>query len=370
MDNAHNKSADVERETVLFMSVIIIAYRRKQFLLQAVKSVLEQDYGREHFEVIVVKAFLDNEIDEFLSEHGVMSIYSDTESYGKSISEGLLKCKGDIVLLLDDDDMFRKDKLSMINKVFRENLNLTVAINSFKPIGDQERVNASIENFHKAERMLINKIGLVIWDFNSYDKRLMSKVGIFFNSSRISFRKELIPYLNGLIERISFMCDSVPAAIAMVNRMSIASVPDELTLYRIHNENASIFLGNEKQRLVRSHTKNMTDALTLSDFFSSLHSGISTDFLLLHRVEQLKVSVLKGDDRAIVSSAFSLFSILISNLKFNIRAFDKYYTSAFYSDRRTSAMHVIVNLLFVPVLIIFPKFFPKLGEKIRLMFPF
>ena len=51
-----------------FISVIVTAYNRKEFLLQAVSSALRQTLPREYYEVIVVKNFEDEEIDRQLGD--------------------------------------------------------------------------------------------------------------------------------------------------------------------------------------------------------------------------------------------------------------------------------------------------------------
>ena len=66
-------------------SVVIIAYKRKEFLINAVNSVLNQRYPREMIEIIVVKSFEDNEIDSILLKEQVRCVYTHEKSIGKKI---------------------------------------------------------------------------------------------------------------------------------------------------------------------------------------------------------------------------------------------------------------------------------------------
>ncbi|EQD28177.1 cell wall biosynthesis glycosyltransferase, partial [mine drainage metagenome] len=47
------------------ISVIITAYQRKNYLLDALNSAVNQTLDRKYYEIIVVKNFSDSEIDAF-----------------------------------------------------------------------------------------------------------------------------------------------------------------------------------------------------------------------------------------------------------------------------------------------------------------
>ena len=61
-----------------YISVIITAYKRKEFILGAVNSVINQSLEKSKYEIIVVKNYLDNTIDKFLNEHNIIDIYTST----------------------------------------------------------------------------------------------------------------------------------------------------------------------------------------------------------------------------------------------------------------------------------------------------
>ena len=60
--------------TTLF-SIIICAQDRRKYLMSAIRSVLNQSIPRENFEVIIVKNFVDEEIDAFAQGHGVSLLH-------------------------------------------------------------------------------------------------------------------------------------------------------------------------------------------------------------------------------------------------------------------------------------------------------
>ncbi|ACP54591.1 glycosyltransferase family 2 protein [Saccharolobus islandicus] len=57
-----------------YISVIITAYNRKQFLLDAIKSALNQTLNRTEYEILVAKNFKDDNIDNYLYKNGMKNI--------------------------------------------------------------------------------------------------------------------------------------------------------------------------------------------------------------------------------------------------------------------------------------------------------
>ncbi|MEM3811936.1 MAG: glycosyltransferase [Thermoplasmata archaeon] len=57
-----------------YISVIITAYNRKEYLLDAIKSVINQTLNRGFYEIIVVKNFHDKDIDNYITENKVKEI--------------------------------------------------------------------------------------------------------------------------------------------------------------------------------------------------------------------------------------------------------------------------------------------------------
>ena len=59
-----------------FISVIILAYTRKDFLFDAIKSAINQTLNRNLYEIIVIKNFQDETIDDFIRDNGITSVLS------------------------------------------------------------------------------------------------------------------------------------------------------------------------------------------------------------------------------------------------------------------------------------------------------
>jgi len=69
-----------------FISVVITAHDRKEYLKQAVDSALNQTLSRDNYEVIVTKNF-DTIYDEGWKKQGVKVIRFDERGLGKRVAQ-------------------------------------------------------------------------------------------------------------------------------------------------------------------------------------------------------------------------------------------------------------------------------------------
>ena len=74
-----------------YISVVITAYDRKVFLLNAIKSVLSQTLDKTYYEIIVIKNFKDDNIDDFIKKNKVIGIISNEESLSGKLVEAFNK---------------------------------------------------------------------------------------------------------------------------------------------------------------------------------------------------------------------------------------------------------------------------------------
>ena len=89
---------------MLKFTVIITAYNRKEYLMEAVISALNQTLQKEHFEIFVIKNFVNEEIDLFLNKHLIRNFYDPSPYWNVSLSNVLANATGDVICFLDDDD--------------------------------------------------------------------------------------------------------------------------------------------------------------------------------------------------------------------------------------------------------------------------
>lgn len=186
------------------ITVILVAHKRKEFILEAAKSVLDQTIDKSLFELVVVKNLRDPDIDQFLLNHGIKNINSDIEGLGGKLSEALAFANGSIISFLEDDDLFLPGKLDHVLNVFSN--------------------NPSTVFYHNAA-LFINRAG----------KELMTKRSDpGFNISCMSLRKESI--YNSCMGKVTNSLDLFLFCNGMDAGKTRTIYDDSiLTLYRIHD---------------------------------------------------------------------------------------------------------------------------------------
>ena len=100
------------------LSVLVMAYKRKEFTMEALQSALDQTIPRSDYEIACVVGFLDDQISAFLDRNNIKEIFCDGRM-GQTITTGIAACSSDIVVFLEDDDKFRRDKLERVMHAFK-----------------------------------------------------------------------------------------------------------------------------------------------------------------------------------------------------------------------------------------------------------
>ena len=101
------------------ISVILVAHTRRKFIYKAIESLLAQTISMDYFEVIVVKNFLDNEIDDKIKASGFVNMLSNRNDLSGKLLEGFKKSTGHIITVLEDDDYYSPKRLGKILSIFK-----------------------------------------------------------------------------------------------------------------------------------------------------------------------------------------------------------------------------------------------------------
>ena len=192
------------------ISVILTAYNRKEFLDEALDSLQNQTIN--NFEVILISNFEYNFKNyKFKINHIVME-----GNMGSYLYRGIEESAGDIILFMDDDDLFLENKLKYLENKFADN-----------------------------EIIYIHNKPIFV-DTNGKTKYKKRFVPPDFNMSCISIRKKIIiPYLNYLKDLYAGP-DTFFYALSLCSNGRILKDDEYLTYYRYHNINTSSITGNEK----------------------------------------------------------------------------------------------------------------------------
>ncbi len=218
------------------ISVIVTAYNRKDFLLQALNSISKQTLKRGFFEVIVIKNFKDKIIDNYIKRKGFKSITTKKEiSLGEMLYSAIKKSRGDIICFLDDDDIFYKNRLKHIKEIFEKNKDINYYHNQISFIDSDGKDIIGFKNIKRFN----NPIKLSWYDY----RVILYNIG--FNSSSIAIKRDSIRIKR--IKHIKANPDGFLLFSALSNKKFVFADSEVLTKYRIHSSNTSLKINKERQ---------------------------------------------------------------------------------------------------------------------------
>lgn len=211
-----------------YISIIITAYNRKEFLTDAIESALMQSLNKEYYEIIVIKNFKDNQIDEFIVTNNIKSIIMEG-TIGEYLYTGIKEAKGDIISFLDDDDYYDTTRLEIVMNVFQKNLDVVYYHNN------QVFINEKNEYINKNKIVVKGKIdsSRVILDWFKIDYLLL-------NSSSICIRKDFYMRYLSILRGLKAHPDDFMLFCAVNELEKIFIDPNFLTFYRLHNSTSNI----------------------------------------------------------------------------------------------------------------------------------
>ena len=196
----------------IFASIIITAYNRKNFLLDAIKSAINQTLAKNQYEIIVIKNFNDEIIDDFINQNHIKNIFMDG-IIGEFLYKGVEESNGNIICFLDDDDLFLATKLEYVYNLFKNNEKLVYYHN--------------LSKFIDENNVFMNKT-----DYN-----------ISFNLSSISVKKDIINL--DVLRNLFIIQDTFMYYSALEYDGVTIADKKILTYYRFHNSVSNYIEYNE-----------------------------------------------------------------------------------------------------------------------------
>lgn len=297
-----------------YISVIIIAHDRKEFILSAVESVLRQTVNRQKYEIIVVKNFNDSKIDQYLLNMKIKNIFTDSKNLGAKCSIGVENAKGTIVSFLEDDDLYLDNKLNRVIMKFKDGRiayyhNLHQAIKqdgSFLKITDFK--------IPKTEHLL----GLNGITYTNMGRIL--REGGFFNLSCISVRRDIItPYLKDLKE-LSIAVDNFMFYVSLSSGGVLYLDNMILTKYLIHSSNDSINLETNREYALSKAISFLQRDIVGYEKIQALTNDCFIKEVIACRMWAPKINLYLLDDSYKKPSKSDFFQAMKYSLRFRYKA--------------------------------------------------
>ena len=260
------------------VSVLITNYNYENFIGQAIDSVLKQTYQK--FEVIICDdGSTDNSIKTiecFLElDNRIRLVTKQNGGQASALNAAFSASKGDIICILDADDLFHHEKLISVVNTFK-NTNCGVVLHYLK---------------------VVDREGNVIWHNTGEAKKGWMAKEILSGTqsslqfgSAISLRREVAERCFPLPEIFKSDADRVLGTRALLIS-ELETIPIDLATFRIHGSNITSYsmlkLGDELQNTLSRIKKVCDDYL---DFFENNY-GIKLSSETRHYIYTKSISV-------------------------------------------------------------------------------
>ncbi len=224
------------------VAVVVGAFRRRNYLEDAVGSVLAQTLSRDRFEVVVLKDFADPEIDRWLADRRVPAILDGEPRIGRWLLRAIRATRAPFVAFLDDDDAFEPERLARVVEVIRTHPGLGFYRNRVRVIAaDGQPVDPV--RWRSIERDAALDGTGPVWvppDGKADLARLVLRTVIAsFNSSTVVVRRELFDGALGEAFAASQLPDLALLVAAAASPYGLYLDDRRLTRFRHHEENAT-----------------------------------------------------------------------------------------------------------------------------------
>ena len=198
------------------ISILITNYNKSKFLEKTIKSLKQNDFN--NYEIVLFDdASTDNSLDKLKGFKSIKLIKNKKKKYKSSALNqinGIIECfkksRGNFICLLDGDDFFSKNKLSLIHKALSKN-NFDCVFN-------------------------LPKINKGKFKFDIKDKKKYSIWPTIIPTSCISFKRNFFKKFLNLIEKNEYENLEIDARLTIYSKFYFNQfnlIPKKLTFYVI-----------------------------------------------------------------------------------------------------------------------------------------
>jgi glycosyltransferase involved in cell wall biosynthesis len=223
------------------VSVLINNHNYARFLGEAIESALGQTY--RDIEIIVVDDGSSDNSRDVIASFGarIKPIYKENGGQASAYNAGFDAARGEIICLLDSDDLYLPDKVATVARIFEGDRSLGWCFDR-------------VREFHHETGQRLEGVDVIA--YGRWDFREVTIAGkpplVATSSSGLSFRRRTLARILPMPEVMRIATGSCPDAylkwIALADEEGwFAS--EELTLMRIHGSNAFTGRVNGKNRL-------------------------------------------------------------------------------------------------------------------------
>lgn len=213
-----------------FFTVLIDTYNYGQYVEEAVSSVLGQEFPAEQREILVVDDGSTDDTEERLRKFGDAIRYSRKPNGGQAsaFNYGFERARGEVIALLDADDVWLPGKLGRIREAFERNPDAGMVYHRMYLWNGAEETSEDSYFVPVSGRVPESRRALLQYPMAG--------------TSCLAFRREALQKLLPVQEALRSQADAYLTAL-IIFVAPVAAVPEFLGKYRLHG--ANLFQTNE-----------------------------------------------------------------------------------------------------------------------------
>ena len=316
--------------SVYFMkgiSVILTAFNRRDYLNDALDSLINQDFDKTMMEIILVKNFSDKMIDDKIAEYGGKLVYSDG-NFGRMVADAIELATKDIIAFLDDDDFFLSWKLRESFELFSKVQNLYLLHDSVINFTNINEVKFQHMQFEHVSHMLVKEE-----DLNLHSIRKLLKLSPLWHNSSFVINSDLLKVNLPLLRKVKLSADTFFFLLWLESKTKAVFLSSSLTGYRIvpHNEGNKehFFLYKKQIQIWKTHLEDL-------EIFYTMFTTKCARNIIDKLYSRLLVQIIVGSKIAARNQVFDI-------IKMNVKAF-----ALFFDMENLFAIFLIILYLLSP----------------------
>ncbi len=222
-----------------FVSALIVTYNYGRFLEEAIESVLAQDFSPVEMEIIVVDDGSTDDTPVRVTKFGdrIRYVYKENAGEASALNFGVRLARGEIVTLLEADDLWLPGKLQRICDAFEKDPEAGMAYHPYEIWDTQKNMCRKDPHFVAISGYVPARLA----DLLTYDVS-----GTSVLSFRRTFLEKLLP-----IPTVFRTCVDAYLASLIIFVAPVVALEEVLTKYRKHGQNESGYDESDPVRLER-----------------------------------------------------------------------------------------------------------------------
>ncbi len=223
-----------------YITALIDTYNQERFIAEAIESVLAQDFPASEMEILVVDDGSTDSTPEIVRRYGerVRHIRKENGGQASALNLGFAEARGEIVAMLDGDDVWLRNKISRVAVEFANEPDAVVVCHPYITWLCDQNVEIEDQTFHPVR----GKMPLGQEDLLRYGD---------YGTCGMALRREAASPLFPLPEGLKIYADTYLVFLAIFVG-KVVGIRECLTKYRYHSSNLAAFresdAGKEKRR--------------------------------------------------------------------------------------------------------------------------